>query len=203
MIVMVQKKSYLSNFLGRSTYDYFCSHALLIAVIGTSILVVLYALSYFFHSGIISYLLNLTNGTSLLFIGYIIALIVLFDIEVNVEEPEKDYWGDIKKDIPKPFRYKLTIVWTFFLLTLGIIAIYYSNKYRKHYAFECETYLVDSKTGIYHLDWDIDCGLAEDTEGLEPMKGYQIDNTFRFCEGCEELLDEAEEEVGTIRARPE
>ena len=198
---MIRKQSFISNLFGHNTYAEFKGIALLVSLIGTGILIVLYILSYFFHAGIISYLIKLTNGTSLLFIGYILAVILLLDIEVDVDEPEKSYWGDEKKE-PMPFKYKLTIVWGVILLALGIFAIYYSNRYRNRYAFECETFLVDEKAGIYHLDWDIECSVAEETESLEEMKGYQIDKTFKFCEECQEWLDDMESEAGLEHARP-
>lgn len=198
---MVRKQSFLSNLLGCQEYKELRIWAKLIVPIGAGILILLYLLSSFFHSGIIKYLLNLTNGTSLLFIVYVLFFVVLLDIEVDVEEKEKNYWEDEKK-APKPFKYKLTIVWGVVLLSLGIVAIYYSNKYRNHYAFECETYLVDEENGIYHLGWDIDCGALDDVDYLEPMKGYQINESFKFCENCEEMLDEAESETGMIYARP-
>lgn len=197
---MVRKQSFISNLFGQNTYADFKSVALLVFLIGTGILIVLYALSIFFHTGIISYLLNLTNGLSLLFIGYIVAAIILFDIEVDVEEPEKNIWGEEKKE-PKPLKYKLTIVWGVFLLMLGVGAIYYSNKYRKQYAFECDTFLVDKQAHIYHLDWDIDCEAANETEQLEKLYGYQIDDSYTFCEGCEELAEEAEFETGVEVSR--
>ena len=197
---MVRKQSFISNLFGQNTYADFKNVALLVFLIGTGILIVLYALSYFFHSGIISYLLNLTNGLSLLFIGYIAATIILFDIEVDVEEPEKDILGKEKNE-PKPLKYKLTIVWGVFLLILGVVAIYYSNKYRKHYAFECETFLVDEKAGIYHLDWDIDCEAANNAEQLEKLYGYQIDDSYTLCEACEELAEDAEYETGVEVSR--
>lgn len=198
---MVKKQSFISNLFGHHTYDEFKVFSIVVVTIGSIILISLYVLSLFFHSGIISYLLKLTTGFSLLFIGYIFASIILLDIEVDVEEPEKNYWEEKKKE-PKPFKYKLTIVWGVILLALGIVAIYYSNRYRNRYAFECETYLVDIKSGIYHLDWDIDCGEVEKAESLEPMKGYQINKSYEFCEGCKELLDEAEAETGVTHARP-
>lgn len=192
---MVRKQSFISNLFGQNTYADLKGLALPVFLIGTGILIVLYALSYFFHAGIISYFLNLTNGLSLLFIGYIVATIFLFDIEVDVEDPEKDIWGKEKKE-PKPLKYKLTIVWGVLLLILGVIAIYYSNKYRKHYAFECETFLVDKQAHIYHLDWDIDCEVANEAEQLEKMYRYQIERSYTFCEWCEEMAKEAESETG-------
>ena len=149
---MKVKKSFISNFLGRQTYDWFKDLAVYIALIGTAVLGVLYALSHFVHSGLVSYLLSLTNGYSLLFIGYILTLIVLLDFEVVIDEPESTYWGQ-KKDTRKPLKYKLTVVWGIILLLLGIIAIYYSNKYRRHYSFECDSFLVDKKAGIYHPNY--------------------------------------------------
>ena len=197
---MIQKQSFISNLLGQNTYAELKGIALLVSLIGTAVLIVLYVLSHFFHVGIISSLVNLTNGYSLLFIGYLLALIVLLDIEVEVEEPEKEYWRKEKQD-PKPFKYKLTIVWGVVLLILGIVAIYYSNRYRNHYAFECETFLVDEKAGIYHLDWNSNCSIAEEAEELEKMQGYQIDEKFKFCEECQECLEEVESEAGLVHAR--
>lgn len=94
---MIIKQSFISNIWGHQAYKEFKDWAKLIVPIGTGILLILYLLSYFFHAGIISYLLNVTNGTSLLFVGYIIALIVLLDVEVDVEEPEKNYWDEEKR----------------------------------------------------------------------------------------------------------
>lgn len=190
---MIIKQSFISNIWGHQAYKEFKDWAKLIVPIGTGILLILYLLSYFFHAGIISYLLNVTNGTSLLFVGYIIALIVLLDVEVDVEEPEKNYWDEEKK-VSRPFKYKLTIAWAVVLLILGIVAIYYSNRYRKQYAFECETYLIDEEAGIYHFNY-INCKTAEDAKCLKEMKGYQIDKNFKFCEECKEWMDEAEDEV--------
>lgn len=190
---MRTKISFISDTIGKDFYDFLRGYAMNIVIIGTCIWGILFGLSYFFHSGIISYFVNLANGFSLLFIGYVLALILLLDIEVSVEDND---------DKTKTIKYKLTIVWFVLLILLGIIAIYYSNRYRNHYAFECETYLVDEKAGIYHLDWDIECSAAEEAESLEPMKGYQIDKSFRFCDACEELLDDAEAETGLVHARP-
>ena len=184
---MIQKQSFLSKMLG-GAYSDLRGIAIWVSLIGSGILIVLYALSYFFYSGIISWFLNLTSGTSLLFIGYIAAIIVLADIRVEVDEPE-NHWHHEKKE-PKPFKYKLTIVWGVILLALGIVAIYYTNRYRNHYAFECETFLVDEKDGIYHLDWNSDCSIAEEAECLDEMQGYQIEKTFKFCEECQECLED-------------
>ena len=64
------------------------------------------------------------------------------------------------------------------LVALGISAIYFSNKYRKYYAFECDTFLVDHQAEIYHLDWDNDCEVAAEAGALEKMQGFQIDKSY-------------------------
>lgn len=195
---MKQRLSFISNLMGQDSYEENKWLAKMVVLIGSGILLILYLLSFFFHAGIISYLLDLTNGTSLLFIGYVLAWILVLDFKVNVEMPDKDIWREDKKK-PKPFKYKLTIVWAVLLLLLGIVAIYYSNRYRNNYSFECETFLVDEEAGMYHLDWDVDCGYAEEADCFVEMKGYDIPQSFKFCEGCQEMLEEAEYETVHVR----
>lgn len=194
------KLSYLSNLIGDNSYEKYSSQAMKIVGIGGFILIVLYTLSHFFHSGIINYLLKLTTGTSLLFIAYIAACILLLDIRVEVVKPEQKSWEE-KKDPPKPLKYKLTIVWGVVLLLLGIAAIFFSSKYRYQYDFECKTFLVDHKAHVYHLDWNDDCEDAENAEELEEMYGYEIDEKYTFCEGCKECEEDVESEAATAHAR--
>lgn len=188
---MIQKQSFLSNLLG-DAYSSLKSYAIWISLIGSGILMILYILSHYFHLGIVSWLLNLTSGTSLLFIGYIAAIIVLADRRVEVDEPENYLYNEVEG--PKSFKYKLTIAWGVILLALGIVAIYYSNRYRNRYAFECETFLVDEKAGIYHLEWYDECEKAAKAEKLKSLKGYQIEKNFKFCDYCEEYQKEVESE---------
>ena len=185
---MIKKQSFLSNMLG-DTYSNLKRVAIWVSLLGTAILIVLYILSKYFHSGFVSSLLNLTSGVSLLFIGYIAAIIVLADRRVDVDEPEYYLYNEKKE--PKPFKYKLTIAWGVILLAFGIVAIYYSDKYKTHYAFECDTFLVDVKTGIYHLTWNDDCSIAEEAERLDEMQGWQIDQSFQFCGECQDALEDA------------
>ena len=192
------KQSFISNLLGKDKYDGLKSKAKIIIAIGTCILAILFLLTYFFHWGLLSTLLNLVTGTSLLFVVYIAALILVLDIEVDVEEPERYYWSEPEK-LPKPTSYKLTIVWGVILIILGIGAIYFSNVYRKQYAFECDTFLVDHQKKTYHLDWDNDCEEAEMASRLEKMKGYQIDDSYTFCYWCEEWAEDAEAEYNANR----
>lgn len=186
----IVKQSFLSNIIGRNTYDKFKGYAKEIIAIGTCVLAIVLLLSIFFHWSFISSLLSLITGTSLLFIAYVAALVLVLDIEVDVDEPEKK---------PKPAAYKLTIVWGVVLVALGISAIYFSDKYLKHYAFECDTFLVDHQAGIYHLDWDNDCKVAAESGNLETMQGYQIDKSYTLCEWCEEWAEDAEDEYESNR----
>ena len=96
------KQSYLSNLIGENSYEEYSNLAMKIVVIGGLILIVLFTLSHFFHSGIINYLLMFTTGTSLLFIAYVAACILMMDIRVQVEKPEQDRWGK-EKEVKKPF----------------------------------------------------------------------------------------------------
>ena len=130
---------------------------------------------------------------SLLFVAFVIEAILLLDKRVDVDEPRQDAWEKTEKE-PKPIAYKLTIIWGMALMLLGIVAIYFSNKYRNGYAFECETFLVDNEAGIYHYEWNDDCEKAEEAETLEEMKGYQIDKSYILCEWCKETQEDMESE---------
>lgn len=179
--------------IGRDFYDGVKEYAKPIILIGTGILVILFLLSLFVHWTFISRLLSLVTGTSLLFLIYIAALIFVLDKEVDIEEPDYYYRYESKRT-PKTKAYKLTIVWGVVLLLLGISAIYFSNKYRKQYAFDCSTVLVDHNAGIYHLEWIDDCEIAAESEDLVEMKGYEIKGMgYKVCEWCKEYAEEAEE----------
>lgn len=193
------KQSFLSNLLcsyvDRDDFEKFKGYAKRIIAIGTCVLIVILLLSFFFHSSFISTLLNLIIGKSVLFILYIVAIVFALDIEVEVDEPERNDWyqTEIK---PKPIAYKLTFIWGSLLIAFGIAAIYFSNQYRKHYAFECDTFLVDHQRRIYHLDWDNDCEVAAESVDLIKMKGYEIDKSYIFCDWCKDFVEDAEQ-VGT------
>ena len=188
-----EKRSFLSNLIGSNTYEELKYYAKFILAIGTCVLAVLYLLSIFFHWSFISRLLNLTTGTSLLFIVYIASVIICLDKEVEVDEPESSYRSK-PANTPKTPPYRLTIVWGILLMVLGITAIFFSNRYRKQYAFDCSTILVDREAGIYHLEWIEDCEIAAESEDLKEMKGYEIKGlNYRFCDWCREYVEEAKD----------
>ena len=126
-----------------------------------------------------------------MFIAYVAAWIVILDIQVNVEEPERKPWEKAKK-ISYPISYKLTIIWGIILVLSGIYAIYVTNKYRSRYAFECDTYLVDNQKGIYHVKLNDECDEANKADELYEMYGYEINKSYSLCESCKEFLEDME-----------
>ena len=187
------KRSFISYLIGKDLYDELKDYSKPIILIGSGILLVLFLLSFFVHWRFVSKLLSLVTGTSLLFLVYIAALILFLDKEVDVEEPIS-YYRHVSEQMPKTRTFKLTIVWGVVLILLGISAIYFSNRYRKQYAFDCSTILVDQSAGIYHLEWIDDCEVAAETDWLEEMKGYEIKGKgYKICDWCKEYAEEAEE----------
>ena len=61
----IVKQSFLSNIIGRKTYDEFKGYAKVIIAIGTCVLSIILLLSLFFHWSFINNLLSLVTGTSL------------------------------------------------------------------------------------------------------------------------------------------
>lgn len=182
-------------------------YAKIIVAIGTCIIGILLLLSHFFYWEFLSKLLSLFTGTSIIFICYIIALILILTIDITLKEPkqeskeddsdgiEYDYWSNKKKQSKPSFNNladRLAEIWMYVLIVLGIVAVYYSNLYRKNYAFECSTFLVDQNAGIYHLDCYNKCEDAAQAFELEKMKGFQIDDSYTFCEWCKEWAEDAE-----------
>lgn len=195
--MIIESYSFLKKIIGRQTYNGIKETANRIIPIATCILILLWGLSFFVHWSFISSILSLITGFSLIFIAYIIGLIVWLDKGVDVAL-QKEYRGyAFPKKEPKGF--KKTKVRGIMLVILGILAIFFSNVYRKQYAFECDTFLVDHQKKTYHLDWDNDCEEAEVASRLEKMKGYQIDDSYTFCYWCEEWAEDAEAEYNANR----
>lgn len=169
------KESFISNLIGRNTYYEFKHYCKIIVVIGTIILGVIFTLSNFVYVGFVSNLLSLVTGATILFGIYVAAVIVLLDVPVKVEKPEWDYGSKTSK-ATKPLSYKLSTIWDIVLILLGVTAIFFSNKYKKHYAFECETFLVDTNSGIYHFDTRNGCK-AKVSNSIKKMKGIELEAT--------------------------
>ncbi|MCQ2274586.1 MAG: hypothetical protein MJZ86_07325 [Bacteroidales bacterium] len=182
--------SFIKKLLGESTYDEYKGYAKKIIPIATIVLVMFIVLSRFVHWGIVNWLLGLTLGTSLVFVAYVLGVILFLDFCVDVEMKEDSHgWSSFPKVMPA--KYKFTIIWTFTLIILGIVAIFLSNKYKKNYDFECETFYVDEVMGIYHLE---PCHHHAENDCTK-MKGYEvIQYDYTFCESCKEWLENAASE---------
>ena len=157
-------------------------------------------LSYYVHWGFISSILNLLSGFSLLFIAYLICSIILLDKPIEVElEYDWNYNYTLPKKMPN--TYNRTVIYGVTLIILGIAAIFFTYRYKKEYAFECETFLVDENKAIYHLDgYNTDCEEIEEDTDLVRMKGYEIEeHNYSFCSSCEQWAEDAEDEYGSER----
>ncbi len=192
----IKSYSYIKKILGESVYEEFKGYAKAYIPIATIILVLLLVLSQFIHWELVNWLLNLALGTSLVFIVYVLGVILLLDFGIEVEM-EEDWDGKLSLPKVMPHNYRNTIIGAYTLLILGIAAIYFSNKYRKNYAFECQTFLVDENEGIYHLKNGND---AEDKEYTTEMKGYELKkHNYTFCESCKDWIEETESEYDIER----
>lgn len=188
-----EKYSFIKEVMGRNTYEQSKEYAEKYIPLATIVLLIVLALTYFFHWGILSFILNLIFGTSLIFLAYIIGVVLLLDFGVDVEL-EETWGGSYRLPKEKPKGYNNTIIWGVTLIILAIAAIYFSNRYRNHYAFECDTFLVDRQKGIYHLDgYNDGCEEIEEDSHLVRMKGYEAEKyNCTFCPSCEEWVEDAE-----------
>jgi len=185
------KHSFLSNLIGNSNYESFKEHARDVVVGGCCILIILYTLSFFYYSEIISFLLKILTGYSLLFIGFLMELILFLDVEI--EEDLTEYNDrENNKLIIRSKKYLLTIIWGVCLLLMSIFLVFFTNQYWKQYSFKSDTFIVDRHAKIYHLYYNDDCEIAKKAERLEEMKGYQIDSSFKLCSYCKEWEEELE-----------
>lgn len=188
-----EKESFLSNFLN-DMYDK--RIAGIIVAIYTPIFLLFYGLSYVCYWSFFCDIFSFISGTSILFIAYIVAIIVFCDIRVE-RRGERDLFD--RREPPfssKSKKYKLTLVWFLVLLALGITAIVLTNRHRKDYAFDCETFFVDESEGLYHIN-DHCKGIEGD---VVEMKGYEIrEHGYNFCDICSDLVDEYESSDEYIR----
>ena len=184
------KLSFLSKLIGKNTYATLKRYAKIIVAVGTCILVVLFILSLFVHASFLSRFIDIVTGTSILFAVYIASLVILLDIEVVVDEAFAS--DGSKKNKLKSSSYRWSTIWFVFLLLFAVAAVYFSNEYRRHYAFECTTYKVDVYSKIYHLSVNNHCPIAAESNNLVKMKGYEIDNSIGLCDFCQQWAKDAE-----------
>lgn len=187
----IVKRSFLSNLFG-DVYDFLNDDiGKFIIAIGSFLILIAGTLSYFFYWKFISVILDYITGTSLLFLAYIITLIITLDFQVEQDIPER-HCETLEENKYYSRKYKWTIVWGIFLIILGIAAIFFSNKYRKHYSFQCETFRVDEAKGVYHI---FKCNDSKNATKITLMKGYDVEkNEYLLCPACEEWAEDAEGE---------
>lgn len=199
-----ESRSFLKDIIGRNTYNGIKELAHIIIPVATCFLAVLWGLSKIVHRNLLSFLLDLTTGTSWLFIAYILGLIVLIDKgkDVVLEENIFARLGQSRYYFPdeKPKGYKRTIVQGVILVTLGIVAVYFTNNYRKSYAFECSSFLIDKTHRLYHINTNNGCEYK--SRNVEKVKGYQLMEEYRdyrFCDWCKDWAEEVEDEYESDR----
>jgi hypothetical protein len=187
----MERESFISNLIGHGLYDELKSYAGLIVGIGTTLLVVLFPLSHVCYWTILRKLFSLCTGYAIPFLIYVVAFIVLLDIQVDAQKSDKwsyDLRGEKEKKSP---TYKYTVIWGTLLIVVGIMAVYYTNKVSRHYAFQCTEYFVEKEVGIYHLYED--CEYAKDKRKLVKMKGYEFEKLgYQICEPCAEYAEDIE-----------
>ena len=200
------KYSYLKKILGLQTYYGIKDSARKIIPIATGFLFLLWGLSLIVHWEFISSLLNIATGATLLFVAYIAGLIILLDKEIVVVQEDKENKENLFSDdmylschAKEAMGFLKTKVIGISLIILGIVAIFFTEQYKRNYAFECQTFLVNNKKKIYHLDCDNDCDVAAETSNLEKMKGYQIDPSYSLCNICEEWAESTGVDVKLTR----
>lgn len=180
---MEENRSIILNILGDDLYCTVKGVAKVIVIAGTCLLAVTIGLTFLVHWKFVSSILSLITGTSLLFLVYILAFVVLLDFGA-----QNDGDSNESRKTKSAFLIK---VWPVILIILGVVAVILSNNFRKHYAFECETFLVDTESGIYHINYKNDCEEAAKAGNLIEMKGYEIEEAgYTFCEWCEEWEEE-------------
>ncbi|MGM9724030.1 MAG: hypothetical protein ACI3YG_08060 [Prevotella sp.] len=189
------KISYLSDLIcspfDNEKYEKYREWAINIFLIGSACLGLTTLLSLLFYNGIISWFLSLFLGGSLLFIAYIAAIIFLLDKRIEIEV--SGYYNSLSdiKDEEILLKYKRTKYYCFFLILMGIAAIYFTGKYKAQYAFNCRDCYIEADLGIFHTYdecEELNLGTAR------KLKGYQIDvNSYRLCPNCEEIAEEYRE----------
>lgn len=183
----VKKISFIQSCIGEECYKNFKFYAFIYVPIASVVLFTIIVLTHFKHNIELSNILNAITGTTVLFIVYIFGVVFLLDYQVDIVLKE-DAYGKEKTRNSYPLSYYYTIFWDIILVILAICAIHYSDLYRKHYTFECESFYVNENKGIYHIDNN-----CEEFEYTTRMKGYEIiENGYSICGLCKEWAIEME-----------
>lgn len=184
---MEKSNSFLKQILGVDTYEgfrYFNNNLFLIYV---AVLFVTYVLSFFVYWSIVSKILQLLTGTSLLSVLFLCCLILKLDIPFT----QKEEYTEVDVCYNKK-HYRLTKVWAVFLCLFGILSIYFSERYSDNYDFKSSIVFVDEQSNTYHLFEN--CEDISDISVLKEMKGHEaLELGYELCPECEYLLEEYED----------
>lgn len=192
-----------TSFLAESAPDTyrFLSELKPYALIYAGILEVAILLSMFFQWNVVKFFIDCMMGWTLLSIPFVGVLIVAFDKEILL--PQEEHWEPTPK---KPASYKYSMIWGIILILSGITALYFSNRYKKHYSFQCQSFFLEHPTGIYHLSEKCDyIGLNEDEEPIDnvtlsKVTGKELlEYDCEFCDACREWAEDAEMEYESSR----
>lgn len=171
------------------------------ALIYAGVLAIAILLSLFVQWGIVEFFINLLMGWTLLSVPFMAVIIVAFDKEIKLPQEEESF-----PNPKKTLSYKFSMVWGCFLIVAGIVTLYFSNEYKKYYAFQCQTFFLEQPTGVYHIREDCKyIGIDEDDNYIEnisvtKVKGVDVvGDGFSFCDACREWAEEAEMEFEANR----
>lgn len=185
-----EKYSFLKSLLGRTIYNDTKQYAMKWVPPAFLFLVGLFGLSRLVHWEFLSAIMNITYGWTLLYIIFAFGMVVLLDRGVPANYTKAFYDSEYKVQDEEPKGFTGTILWGCLLIVLAIVSVHFTHKYKRHYAFECETFLMDYSTDTYHYR-SIPCETADAASSLTKLRGYEIDETkYRLCEECEEIAEE-------------
>lgn len=196
---IIEKRSFISDLIGRYNYESLMPLAKVITIVGSCLILVGMLLSNFVHWGLVRWLLGMLSGTSLIFVAYLISVMLTLDVRIEVYSPDPEYHREpVKDNVMKNTAYHFTIVWGCIMIVIAIAAMFVTNKYYKRYAFECETFSVDSQRKEYHIH-EHRCNTASEADKLEDMKGFEIPEDFYLCSECSDWASDAEMQFGSDR----
>lgn len=180
--------SFLKRVIGVDTYNEGKDIARIAVPIATVILIIIYTLTFVVYWPILSAILNIITGNSIIFTAYIAGVVLIFDKGIPMEL-RGDSLNGYRFPEEMPPGYKKTKVRAVIMILMAIVIVYLGERYREYYAFECATFIVDSDTNTYHLE---KCKYTKEAFDLSEMKGHEVEeNNCSPCELCKEQAEEA------------
>lgn len=174
-----------------------------VALLYATFLGVMVVLSLFLQCGFIKFFIDCMMGWTLLSIPFVAIIIVALDKKFMVRD-----FAFTHKLHHKELTYKLSMIWGIILCIGGLVALYYSNSYKKYYAFQCQDFYLEENAGVYHiLKGCENIGLDEGGNPVEnpsivEIKGKDLLETdYELCVVCQEWAKEAQAETATYQYR--